>query len=318
MQKAAFLLFAMLFFECSGTSSNSQLVDPSAPSFFEATTPCGITIKKILGINADDKSQMMKWDLILDNDPKKINPTTFKLMYEYGIPKQGTRGFMDGSKKIELDGNWTIEKGIATNKEAIVITLIIPGSPISLSFLQADENILHFLDDTKHLMVGSAAWSYTLNRKEPVPENKFTPVPISSSQILTTTDTVGIFEGRTPCNDKLTTLHDISLDGCQGIKCQLTLLQDIKTHSPSSFILKTIYVGNGDNNIYSIMGKWKIMQRTANDATTLIYHLKPDSNKPDDQLLLLKGDDNILYFVDNDCRLLVGNSYCSYTLNRKK
>jgi hypothetical protein len=318
MQKAAVLLFAMLFFECTGSSSNSQLVAPSVQSFFEATTPCGITIKKILGINSDDKSQMMRWELTLDKDPKKLNPTIFKLKYEYGMPRQGTRGFMDGSKKVELDGTWKIEKGIATNKEAMVITLIMPGSPGSLSFLQADENILHFLDDTKHLMVGSAAWSYTLHRKDPVPENKFIPVPGLSSQIVTTTDTVGIFDGRTPCNDKLTSINNISLEGCQGIKCQLILLQDVKTHAPSSFILRTIYVGNGDNNIYSIKGKWKIMQRTANDATALIFQLKPDSNKSDDQLLLLKGDDNILYFVDSDCRLLVGNSYLSYTLNRKK
>ena len=318
MQKAAFVLFAMLFFECSGRSSDSQLVEPSTQSFFEATTSCGISIKKILGINTDDKSQMMRWELILDKDSKKLTPTTFKLSYEYGIPKQGTRGFMNGSKKVELDGTWKFEKGIATNREAIVITLVTPGSPVSLSFLQADENILHFLDDTKHLMVGSAAWSYTLNRKDPVPGNKFAPVPCLSSQIVTTSDTVGIFDGRTPCNDKLTSINNISLDGCQGIKCQLILLQDVTTHTPSSFILRTIYVGNGDNNIYSITGKWKMMQRAANDATTLIYQLKPDSNKSDDQLLLLKGDDNILYFVDNECRLLVGNSYLSYTLNRKK
>jgi hypothetical protein len=318
MQKAAFLLFAMLFFECSGTNASLQLIDSSTQIFFEATTPCGIAIKKILGINADDKSQMMKWELILDKDPKKLNPTIFRLRYEYGMPKQGTRGFMDGSKIIELEGTWKIEKGIATNKEATVITLIMSGSPGSLSFLQADENILHFLDDTKHLIAGSAAWSYTLNRKEPMPGNKFVPIPVLSSQIVTTADTIGIFDGRTPCYHKLTNLHNISLEGCQGIKCQLILLQNVKTHLPSSFILRTIYVGNGDNNIYSITGKWKMMQRTANDATTLIYQLKPDSNKPDDQLLLLKGDDNILYFVDNECRLLVGNSYLSYTLNRKK
>ena len=99
MQKATLLFFAILYFQCSGTSFGSDTVDPPAKSFFEATTPCDISIKKILGINADDKSDMMKWDLTLDKDPKKLTPTTFKLVYEYGKPKQGTRGFMDGSKK---------------------------------------------------------------------------------------------------------------------------------------------------------------------------------------------------------------------------
>ncbi len=42
---------------------------------------------------------------------------------------------------------------------------------------------------------------------------------------------------------------------------------------------------------------------------------------PDKQaysLYLLKGDDNILFFVDPNGRLLVGNEDFSYTLNRRK
>jgi len=316
MHPTAFLLFAILFLACSGAGSESQLADPSQSSF-EATTPFGEPIKKILGITEDGKFDMMKWNLILDRDPKNSTPTTFKLNYEYGIPKQGTRGFMDGSKKVELTGNWKFEKGIATNRAATVITLIMPNSTLPISFLQADENILHLLDDNKQLLVGSAAWSYTLNRKDPIHENKFIPVPILTSKISTNTDTIGIFEGRTPCNRDLTAINDILLDGCQVVKCQLILLQDVQTHSPSSFILRTIYVGKGDN-IYNITGKWKMMKRAANDPTAIIYRLTPDFNKSNAQFLLLKGDDNILFFVDNDGRLLVGNSYCSYTLNRKK
>lgn len=316
MQKTALLFLLILNFQCSGTSSRSGLVDPPVKSSFEATTPCNITIRKILGINEDDRSEMMKWNLTLDMDPKKLTPTTFKLVYEYGIPKQGTRGFMDGSKKVELNGNCTIEKGIATNETAIVLTLTVPGSPVSLAFFKPDDNILHLLDNARRLMVGSAAWSYTLNRKDPVLQNEYNPIPVLSPLTTPNTDTVGIFEGRTPCNHDLTSINDLTPEGCQGIKCQLILLQDVLTHTPATFILRTVYVGKGDNK-YSITGKWKMMRRSPADAT-IIYQLVPDPDKSNTSLLLLKGDDNILFFVDNHSRLLVGNNYCSYTLNKKK
>ena len=108
------------------------------------------------------------------------------------------------------------------------------------------------------------------------------------------------------------------MNGCQGIKCQLILLQDVKTHTPSRFILKTIYVGNGDNNIYSVSGKWKLMQGILSDPAAIVYRLEPGTGNSKTPLLLLKADDNILFFLDNDTHLLVGNDYLSYTLNRKK
>jgi len=315
MKKSGFFLLAILFIECSGTSSDPQIVDPATDSFFEATTPLGVAVKKILGITADDKHEMMKWRLTLNKDPKKLAPTTFTLTYEYGIPKQGTRGFMDGSKKVELTGNWVIEKGTPANKATTIITVTSSGMPVSLSFLQADENILHLLDDAKNLMVGNGAWSYTLNRKDPVPQKKFITGDILASQVLAANDTIGVFEGRTPCYTGLTNINDISSNGCQLVKCQLILLPSVDTHNPADFILKTVYVGKGDNK-YTITGKWKMLQRTASDPAAIIYQLEPGSLKSSTPLLLLKGDDNILFFTDPDGRLLVGNDYCSYTLSK--
>ena len=231
-------MLAILFIECSGSSSGSKVADPANDRFFEATTPLGVGVKKMLGISADDKHEMLKWNLALSKDPKKNTPSRFRLLYEYGIPKQGTRGFMEGSKKVELIGSWVIEKGTTSKKGTTIVRLTATVPMVSLSFLQADENLLHLLNENKNLMVGNGAWSYTLNRKDPVPQNKFTAGELITSQILAVTDTVGIFEGRTPCYDGLTKMNDISLNGCQAIKCQLILLQNINTHNPASFILK--------------------------------------------------------------------------------
>ena len=320
MKKASFCLVAILVFLCVGiTNSCSQPVESSAQSFFGATTPCNEEVKKILGIPADTECEMMKWNLTLYPDSKKITPTSFNLVCVYGIPKQGTRGFMEGAKTIELKGKCSREKGIPGNTKAVVYNLTANNSSITLSFLQPSENLLHLLNKDKQLMIGTAAWSYTLNRTNPIPDSrkKFILKVITPEQISTDSDTVAIFEGRTPCNAALLEINDISANGCQIIKCQLVLLQDVNTHSPATFILRTVYVGKGDTK-YSVTGKWKLMRGVANDQAAIVYQLETDSNKPKTPILLLKADNNILFFLDNDTSFLVGNEYCSFTLNRAK
>jgi len=45
--------------------------------------------------------------------------------------------------------------------------------------------------------------------------------------------------------------------------------------------------------------------------------LEPDSGKPH-SLVLLKADNNILFFLDENMNHMVGDIYTSYTLNRSK
>ena len=320
MKKAVTCFAAIMFFLCVGImNSCSQTAVPSTPSFFEATTPCDEAVKKMLGIPLDVKCEMMRWGLTLYHAPNKNTPATFSLNCRYGLAKQGTRGFMEGAKTIELKGKCSTGKSIPGNTKAIIYNLTADNSTIVLSFLKPDENLLHLLDENKQLVIGGAGWSYTLNRTNPVmsSQNKFIPVTAASQIINASSDTVGIFQGRTPCNAALRAINDIPPTGCQVVKCQLILLQDIKTHSPFTFILKTIYVGNGDDKIYSVTGKWKQMQGTLRDPAAIIYELEPGPGKSKASLLLLKADNNILFFLDNDTHYLVGNEYCSYTLNRK-
>ena len=320
MKKAFSCFAAIMIFLCGGIlNSCSQTSNPPARNFFEATTPCDEAVKKMLGIPLTFKCEMMRWAITLYHDPNKDIPATFSLNCTYGLAKQGTRGFMEGATTIELKGKCSAGKSIPGNSNAIIYKLAADNSTIVLSFLKADENLLHLLDEDNHLVIGGAGWSYTFNRTNPVVrfQDKFTPVTVASQIINASSDTVGIFQGRTPCNAALRAINDIPPTGCQVVKCQLILLQDITTHSPSTFILKTIYVGNGDDNIYSVTGKWKLMQGALTDPAANIYQLEPGSAKSPASLLLLKADDNILFFLDKDTHYLVGNEYCSYTLNRK-
>jgi hypothetical protein len=59
-------------------------------------------------------------------------------------------------------------------------------------------------------------------------------------------------------------------------------------------------------------GKWQIINKDGR----IIYQVIPDDQPY--SLYLLKGDDNILFFMYPDGHLLVGNEDFSYTLNRRK
>lgn len=319
MKKLRYSLAALFIYGCTWQSCAQQTDtgDKSLKKIFEATTPCNDEVKKMLGIPADFKCEMMKWSLTLSSDSKK-DPSSFRLIYTFGLGKQGSRGFTAGAKTVEFKGKYATEKRNSKNG-ADIITLMADNSPFTLSFSQPSQNLLHLLDKNKQLLNGTAAWSYTLNSTEPVTSSrgKFTPRLVTFPQLSAVSDTVGIFYGRTPCNSALREINNISAEGCQIIKCKLVLLQDTNTHLPNNFIIQTIYVGKGDNR-YTVTGTWKLLEGILDEPAAMVYQLLPAGDKSKNQLLLLKADDNILYFIDADTHLLVGDSYSSYTLNRAK
>ncbi|HET9744329.1 MAG TPA: hypothetical protein VFP97_01375 [Chitinophagaceae bacterium] len=317
MNHVKFLTATLLFYfiidhSCSQPSGFSGNVS------FAATTPCNEEVKQMLNIPGGVNCEMMKWSLSLYRDDKNV-PSAFDLTYKYGSPKQGTKGFREGEKTTVLKGQWAIRKAKIAGSDKNVITLTPGNASGSLSFLQASENLLHLLKEDGTPMVGDAAWSYTLNNTNPVfiSTGPFLAKELPSTGIISETDTVAVFVGRTPCSESLRKLNNITAEGCQLIKCRLILLQDKKTQSPLNFVIQTIYVGMGDNK-YSVTGRWKVMQGITTDPTAIIYQLLPDSPQPGNELLLLTCGDHILFFLDKNSQLLVGNDYCSYTLNREK
>ena len=301
---------------CIATNSCSQLATQNSTSVYEATTPCNEAVKILLAIPATTKTDMMKWNLTFYIDLKTSVPVSYKLIYIYGLAKQGTRGFMEGASTKEWKGKCTISKSTNKNTEAEVYTLYSDSSSFSLSFLKPNENILHLLDEDKNLMIGNGAWSYTLNRTNPVKlsSNKFSSQKIKGSDI--STDSVA-FDGRTPCYEPLLALSRSTMTGCQLIKCRVILYRDVNTHEPTNFKLYTIHVGTGDTR-YPTAGKWIVTLGTKNDPKAILYQLQPDSEKRLPPLVFLRGDNNILFLLDNEMNFMAGNDYCGYTFNRVK
>ena len=70
------------------------------------------------------------------------------------------------------------------------------------------------------------------------------------------------------------------------------------------------------DNKYSNTGNWTILRGTKTDPKAILYQLNAEN--PDVIFTLLKGDDNILFFLDKDGNVLSGNEYCAYTIEQGK
>ncbi len=120
---------------------------------------------------------------------------------------------------------------------------------------------------------------------------------------------LGVFDGRTPCQELARQLKVVTIPECIKIKWRLILFQDPATHAPTSYSLEGFVYRKPPRT-----GKWTILKGTKTDPNAIVYQLDPDT--PQGFQSFLKADDNILFFLDQDRNLLVGNIYFSYTLNR--
>ncbi len=122
---------------------------------------------------------------------------------------------------------------------------------------------------------------------------------------------IGVFDGRTPCQDLAKQLNENVTTECIKIKWRLILYKDSITDNSGTYNLQG-FVYKKDN---PRIGKWHIIKGTKVNPEALVYQLDQTGRKP---LFFQKGDDNILFFLDQQKNLMVGNRDFSYTLNRKK
>ena len=119
----------------------------------------------------------------------------------------------------------------------------------------------------------------------------------------------GYYEGRSPCQEISKLLNVPKSDECIKIKWQLILYRDPVTHAPTTFALGGFAWRNPPKT-----GKWSIVKGTKEDPEAEVYQL--DTDDQHGFLSFLKVDDNILFFLDKNRDLLVGDERFSYTLNR--
>ena len=130
----------------------------------------------------------------------------------------------------------------------------------------------------------------------------------------------GVFEGRFPCPGVARQLR-ISIDAdCAKLKCDLTLYRDSVTFQPTKFALTIVGGGDvvkqegGSYRLKLLEGKWAIVKGIKSNPDVEVYELNLD--KPAAHLYLMKGDENVLFILDENKEFRVGNGDFSYTLNR--
>jgi hypothetical protein len=123
---------------------------PSVFGVFEGRSPCQ-GISRELQIVSHPGCMKSKWRLTLFQDPTSQEPTHYQV---------------EGSlfRAAPREGPWKRMRGTADDPNATVYMLLATSTQPALALLAADDNVLFFLDQKRHLLIGHGEFSYTLNR----------------------------------------------------------------------------------------------------------------------------------------------------------
>src|SRR5262249_13037659 len=143
------------------------------------------------------------------------------------------------------------------------------------------------------------------SREAAKPSESYTLSPMATGPSV-----FGIFGGRSPCRGIARALKIAGVEGCARIKWRITLFQDPDTRAPTTY-----KVENSLRPKEAREGSWTILRGTDADAKAIVFRLDGTGTEP--ALFLLKGDDNVLFFLDHSRKPLVGHADFSYTLNRR-
>jgi hypothetical protein len=149
-------------------------------------------------------------------------------------------------------------------------------------------------------------------------------------QVSGNKDSATLFVGTTPCGNMIRPLHKIKPEPdcafadckCLLVEWKLTLYRDPGTEAPTRYQLTGINrFGVKETNMYSqpgtkteSEGKWTIMQGTKTNPAATVFRLNPD--KPEIALDFLQLSDHLIHALDHEGKLLIGDEFQSYTLNR--
>lgn len=299
------ILFAFCFLlSISCSAANTAYILPPPEIVIVGSTPGGNEIKASLTIPADEKIDFIRWELRLKEAANGANFFVLNLAYGEGQPN--TTGFKGGGKTLALQGSYAVSKN--QNKE--IYELKSDRNSAVVSFVKLNDSVFHLLTSDRRLMVGTGGWSYTLVRKGK-PESGSGDLPRWTTPFLT--DDSGsetIFEGRTPCIE-FAKQYALIVADCNRLKWKFILRRDPKTKQPSTYALATSL-----NRPDPGEGKWIILKGVEGNPDATIYQFNPD--KPGDTISFFVGDDNVLFLLDKNNKLLIGDENFSYTLNRKR
>ena len=130
---------------------------------------------------------------------------------------------------------------------------------------------------------------------------------VSAQSANNKTNLIGYFDGRTPCQELAKQLNEPTIPECIKIKWRLTLYKNGADITSGTYSLEG-FKFRGDN---ILKGTWQIIKGTKADPNAIVYKL---SHSLKGSLFFLKADEDVLFFLDKDRNIMVGNKNFSYAL----
>ena len=137
--------------------------------------------------------------------------------------------------------------------------------------------------------------------------NCFSSTLVSAQYANSKLNLIGYFDGRTPCQELAKQLNETTIPECIKIKWRLTLYKNGADTTSGTYSLEG-FKFRGDN---ILKGTWQIVKGTKADPNAIVYQLSYSSRG---SLFFLKADDDVLFFLDRDKNIMVGNRNFSYAL----
>ena len=273
---------------------------------FVGTTPCEAPVRAFLDIPPRDACERIRWDLWLAF-PEGGGQLKLQISVEYGA---------EGAplKAIKRTGRWQVDQGMREHPDALVYKLILGKRELAL--WRVGPNTVHFIDaGQRNLLVGNGGYGFALSTATvqksptepapaPAPEMSYTLTPLASGP-----EVFGVFEGRTPC-DLGQVLGIPAPRGCLKLKWRLTLFQHVDTHALTRYRMEGALFPAGPRE-----GVVTRLTSTSFNADATVFKLEaPPGAQP---VYLMRGDDNVLFFVDKNASLGLGNRDFNFVLYRR-
>ena len=276
---------------------------------FIGSTPRGPEMSAALSIPASNDVECT-WTLDLFED-ENHTPTRFALKCEYGKYDYQKPKSSQKREALTKEGKWKLGK---SSKVPQLRTIELDNG---VSLCEISKNVLHILSPKRELLVGDGGYSYSLNRADAAEKPgdwhlavaKPDGPPYKIAPVSTGANVYGVFEGRTPYKGIADQLKHPWDEGNIKAKWRITLYQDEKTKAPSEYKVEGSLFKPEPRT-----GKWSLKNGEGDKWPRMI--LEATATQP--ELVLLVGDENVLFITDKKGEPLVGHAEFSYTMNRRK
>jgi hypothetical protein len=279
---------------------------------FVGSTPCGGVVREFLDLPAAN-CEVVRWKLFLGLDAKNVAPGPGEASVEYGL---------DGKrlKKVVYPLTWAVGTGMLERPGAKLFEL--KRDKRVLRFWKVTDEVVHLLDAERRLLAGNGGFGYALSialaqQPEPRPaaiaEFSYKLLPLASGP-----EVYGVFEGRTPC--EIARAINLPVSNCLKLKWRVTLFQDPKTQALSRYRLEGALFPRGARE-----GEITLLDGTPFDPGAQVIRLElPEPERSNyvwgrsaEPLHLMRGDENVLFFLDRTGKLIIGNRDFGYVLSRR-